>query len=246
MYPFFILGCVRSGTTLLRDLLKQHPNLVCPEETHIFRWGEPFANTDFNHVYKTAETLIKHRNIDHVDVGMFNEILLNSKDRGDFFNNYIKAFKKNNNYNNQRAFDKTPQNIYGLPLIKSYFPNSKLIQLIRNPLNVVASLKQGLQLAPQSILGGINYWKESILIMEVMKPLWNEDVLQIKYEDLTSDPKTQLDSILDFINEDALPNINEIVSVVRPAIDSYKNILTNQEIELVKHELQDEMQHWGY
>ena len=42
--PFFVLGCVRSGTTMLRDALRMHPHLACPEETHFFRWGEPFGS----------------------------------------------------------------------------------------------------------------------------------------------------------------------------------------------------------
>ena len=34
----------RSGpaTTLTRDLLRRVPNFICPEETHFFRWSEPY------------------------------------------------------------------------------------------------------------------------------------------------------------------------------------------------------------
>ena len=42
--PFFVLGCVRSGTTLLRDILRQHPRLESPEETHFFRWSDPYGS----------------------------------------------------------------------------------------------------------------------------------------------------------------------------------------------------------
>ena len=34
--PIFIVGCDRSGTTLLRDLLRSHPRLTFPRESHIF------------------------------------------------------------------------------------------------------------------------------------------------------------------------------------------------------------------
>ena len=46
--PFFILGCVRSGTTMLRNALRLHPNLASPEETHFYRWGEPFGSVALN------------------------------------------------------------------------------------------------------------------------------------------------------------------------------------------------------
>ena len=49
--PFFILGCVRSGTTLLRDILRIHPRLESPEETHFFRWADPYASPRYERNY---------------------------------------------------------------------------------------------------------------------------------------------------------------------------------------------------
>ena len=37
--PLFLVGCVRSGTTLTRDLLRRVPGVICPEETHFLRWS---------------------------------------------------------------------------------------------------------------------------------------------------------------------------------------------------------------
>ena len=34
--PFFIVGCERSGTTLLMVYLDSHPELVIPPESHVF------------------------------------------------------------------------------------------------------------------------------------------------------------------------------------------------------------------
>ncbi|HFC30012.1 MAG TPA: sulfotransferase, partial [Oceanospirillales bacterium] len=160
---FFILGCVRSGTTLLRNILKTHPHLMCPEETHIFRWAEPFATTDYLHVNKSAETLQLHRKMDKVDEQDFANIMQNAKDKGDFMLNYLQHFQKVQQQTDKRCFDKTPQNVYGLPLIKAYFPAAKIVHIVRNPLNVVASLKKGRGLLPQNIIGAINFWKEAIL-----------------------------------------------------------------------------------
>ena len=33
---FFIVGCARSGTTLLRSILSSHPRIVIPGETSFF------------------------------------------------------------------------------------------------------------------------------------------------------------------------------------------------------------------
>ena len=65
--PFFILGAPRSGTTLLRDFLRLHPRLACPEETHIFRWGDPFGTHMYERHYKGSQLFRKHREMDGVD-----------------------------------------------------------------------------------------------------------------------------------------------------------------------------------
>jgi len=114
---FFILGSVRSGTTLLRDLLKTHPNLICPEETHMFRWGEPFASSEYLHMNKVADTLLLHRKMDGVEESKFLQILDDSRDRSDFMLKYMDLFKQAQNNTSARCFDKTLQNVYGLPLI---------------------------------------------------------------------------------------------------------------------------------
>ncbi|WP_287279044.1 sulfotransferase [Okeania sp. SIO2G5] len=34
--PFLIVGCPRSGTTLLQIIIDAHPNIIIPPESHIF------------------------------------------------------------------------------------------------------------------------------------------------------------------------------------------------------------------
>src|SRR5687767_15952457 len=42
--PFFIVGCPRSGTTLLQTLIDGHPRLSVPPESHIYdRFGLVFS-----------------------------------------------------------------------------------------------------------------------------------------------------------------------------------------------------------
>ncbi len=40
--PIFIVGCSRSGTSLLRNLLRAHPHLTFPGESHFipvfYKW----------------------------------------------------------------------------------------------------------------------------------------------------------------------------------------------------------------
>jgi len=242
---FFILGCVRSGTTLLRNILKSHPNLICPEETHFYRWNDPFASGDYTHINKTVETLKMHRSMDGVHEADFQEALEKSVDRKELMLNYCELFAQAQGHTESRCFDKTPQNVYGLPLIKAQFPEAKIIHIVRNPLNVVSSLKRGRSLLPQSITGATNFWKEAIQIINTMKPVLVDNLYELKYEDLTNNPHNEISKLLSFLSEDDV-NMDQAIAQINPSFDSYPDVLEAHEIEWVKHELSSLMKIYNY
>ena len=46
--PFFIIGNPRSGTTLVRLMLNNHPDVVVPPESGFSLWlAEDYSNKDF-------------------------------------------------------------------------------------------------------------------------------------------------------------------------------------------------------
>ena len=73
--PVFILGCVRSGTTMLRNILRMHPHLASPEETHFFRWPEPFGTDAFARIVSSNPVLKRHREIDGITEQEFRQLL---------------------------------------------------------------------------------------------------------------------------------------------------------------------------
>lgn len=242
---FFILGSVRSGTTLLRDLLRSHPNLACPEETHMFRWAEPFASNDYCHVNTENDTLKVHRQMDGVDEADFASVLQSSEDKRALMLNYLQLFASAQKSTAKRFFDKTPQNVYGLPLIRGYFPKAKIIHIVRNPLNVTSSLKEGKVMLAQTVNAAINFWKESIMIINVLKPILGDDLYEIKYEDLTDQPLVTMNNLLSFLQESPC-DMTEAVKSVNPAQNKYLELLDASEIAMVSQQLSQWMTHYGY
>ncbi len=155
--PFFILGCVRSGTTLLRDVLRLHPGLICPEETHFFRWGDPFGTPRYDHPYIKNAPIRKQREMDGISDYEARICLKLSWDRKELANGYAHLYAQKIGRQGARWFDKTPQNVYGILLISSLFPDAKFIHIHRNPLNVVTSLLQGKVMPVHPLKGAINY-----------------------------------------------------------------------------------------
>ena len=154
-------------------------------------------------------------------------------------------FRQAQNKPHSRCFDKTPQNVYGLPLIKALFPEAKIIHIIRNPLNVVSSLVRGRGLLPQNLIGAINFWKEAALIINTMKPLFGDNLYELKYENLTQYPNKEISSLLSYLSESS-HDMNEAISIVKPATDSYLEVLNEDEIKTVKTNLHDLMRIYNY
>ena len=243
--PFFLIGCVRSGTTLLRDLLRQHDRLECPEETHFFRWADPFGTDRFRRMYKKSELMRRHREMDGVDNFDFSYILNNSQNRWQMSGGYGLAYLKAVGNPEGRWFDKTPQNIYGVLLISAAFPDAKYIHIHRHPLNVVASLLEGAVMPPHSLNGAINYWTEAVNIIQQFRKIAGDQLIEVRYDDLTSAPLGTLNHLLEFLDEDPALLRAEL-NDVHPEKNKYLERLDASQVKKVLEQTARERDIYGY
>lgn len=243
--PFFLVGCVRSGTTLLRDLLRDHPNLCCPEETHLFRWPHPFGSGDFMHIQRANGTLKAHRELDGVAEQDFEVLLTSATSRQALQDGYAQLFGAAKQTHAARWFDKTPQNVYGMLLLSAVYPDASFVHIVRHPLNVVASLKAGKVMAKHSLVGAINTWLEAVSIVRQFESAWPERVITIRYEDLTESPEGTLGNILTFLAEPPV-EVSPVLGRVHSEKNKYMDELTSEEIATVREHLSTLMQVYGY
>ncbi len=195
--PLFILGCVRSGTTLVRDLLRRQPATICPEETHYFRYGEPFRTSASTRTLKTR-TLVRHREIDGIPDDVFDKMLSLARTRGQLMRTHVHYMAEARGLKTYHWFDKTPQNVYGIALIRAEFPEARFLHLVRNPLNVAASLKLGKVMKVDDVHGACNYWLEAVTIIQQFAPVLGDSLLEMRYEDITTDPRGSMATLLNF------------------------------------------------
>lgn len=199
--PFFIVGCVRSGTTLLRNMLCLHERLECPQETHLFRWAEPFGSPEYNRNYKKAELFKIHRKQDGIRDFDFHYNLGYQFTRTGLMNWYGRTYLQQRGNPGGRWFEKTPQHVYNLLLLSEAYPEAKFVHLVRNPLNVVVSIMRGEVMPAMHLHGALNYWLEAAMILSQYRKLAPDRLLEIRYEDLVRDPDPQIVDILNFIGE---------------------------------------------
>ena len=243
--PFFIIGSVRSGTTFLRNVLRQHPNLVCPEETHFFRWSDAFGTPVSLTVLQNNLTLKKHRGLDNVTEEQFKEILQKSTSRADLQRRYMGLYMKQNQLHDKRWFDKTPQNVYGSTIIANDFPGAKFIHIVRNPLNVVSSLRIGHVVKIESIVGACNVWNEAITVLNTLKKAYPKRVYEVKYEDFTTNFSPELEKLLNFVDEDFNSEyFSNIMTTTKE--HEHENLFNQQELETIKRLCKQWINHYGY
>jgi hypothetical protein len=243
--PFFIVGSVRSGTTMLRDFLRLHPRLECPEETHFFRWADPFGSFRFDMHYRGEKLFQRHREMDGIDHVEFDAAFGSVRSKRELADWYGSAFLRVKGNPNGRWFDKTPQNVYSVLLISEFYPEAKFIHIHRNPLNVVASLKQGKVMPVQPLRAAISAWLESAMILNQFRQFQPKKLFDVSYEAITAAPRPVLYEILEFVGED--PELVDYSQVqTYEARDNYKTTLTAEEIFQVKELTEPYLSLYGY
>lgn len=230
--PFFILGCVRSGTTMLRDFLRLHPRLECPEETHFFRWADPYSSPRYDRNYIAMKIFDRHRKMDGISNLAFFEAKDRSADRREMSDSYGQLYLRAQNNSTGRWFDKTPQNIYGIFLISHMYPEAKFVHIHRNPLNVVASLVEGRVMAKHSVKGAVNYWLEAMILIQEYKKIGGHRLIELPYEELVKNTLCELKKLCDFISED-VTLLDAAAIQTHEEQNNYKKILSADEQQFV-------------
>lgn len=181
--PIFIVGCHRSGTTLLRLILDSHPNISCGPETRFL--------TEF------ADRITGERHWQHFEhYGFPREYWLHQVaamfDR--FQSDYAARRGK------ARWADKTPRYALSVGLIAEMFPDCQIVHLIRDGRDVVASHRTSWGYV--SGMKATAKWPYYIRVArEAGRQLPPERYHELRYEDLVLDTKGTVGRLLEFLGE---------------------------------------------
>ena len=111
--PIFIVGMMRSGTTLMEQILSSHPEVTAAGEQDFWTAYAP-ALIDPSSLALVAERV------------------------GPFQSSYLKTLERY--ASSGRVTDKTPENARFMGLIKLLFPNAKVVHMSRSMLDVGLSI----------------------------------------------------------------------------------------------------------
>lgn len=183
----FLLGFMRSGTTLLEQVFAAHPDVVTLEER------ETFAALSVPCV-GGADGLEKLSRWSDDDLRRAREI-------------YWQRVRSFGAHPDGKIFvEKQPFNIFYLPLIAALFPSAKIVFMVRDPRDVVLScFRRHLEIKSTTfelltVAGAGQYYDRVMRLAEVCRARLALDVFECRYEDLVSEFETTTRSICRFVD----------------------------------------------
>lgn len=206
--PIFVVGCGRSGTTLLRLMLNSHSRISIPGET----WYFPEFHAERVAIEAWPESEWRECLTERIaassvfpQLGVSRQSLrsqLDSVKRADW-SSVIScanvAFARDEG--KPRWGDKTPGYVRYLPLIKELFPDAKILHVIRDGRDVVLSFLQQ-WFGPNGILEGADYWRSDVERGRRDGPrVFGESYHEVRYEELVADPERVLRLVCSAIGE---------------------------------------------
>jgi len=230
--PIFILGCERSGTTMLRLILHSHTNIAIPPQTKyikkVYKRRLFFGNLSKQ---KNKNNIIKWFYDNHnkktkiIDLGLNpndikSEMTKSGNSLGAILSTIFQLYSSQQN--KSRWGDKHPYYIKYLDQLFKLFPDAQVIHIIRDGRDAVASLKSMPWWKNNSIYSMLN-WQEAISNgKRAMLKYSSNQFIEIRYEDIIEDHEKNIKILCDFLEEDFSPKMLEFHKIADTAVPNYK------------------------
>ena len=231
--PIFIIGCVRSGTTLLLHCLSKHKRIYSVKnETYLFvrytvesfLFFERFEEeknfeklllsilTKMFYTESNTCKLIRVNNFPPDIIQKF-KIIHQLPEFKDINNKYevfnLCAYYFTAQENKKRWVEKTPNNIHNTDFTLSLYPDAKFVEIYRDPRAVSLSWINAEYsfFKSSNIIECILTWNQAIKKGEQLIKKMPKQYYRLKYEDLINNPECELKKVCAFIDEEFDPKM---------------------------------------
>ena len=272
--PIFVIGCPRSGTTLLTLMLSAHSRIAIPPETRfllrVFRRRRSFGDlAEKSNRRRLARTLVRPRGTKFRHLGLDPELVKKAvvdspPTIGSAIGAVYRAYASDQG--KARWGDKQPTYFRNVDLLRALFPDARFVHLVRDGRDCVASLK-GMRWWHHGTVAAAAMWAHSVdCARRARRRLPADAFIEVRYEDLVADPRAALERLAGFLGEDfeeamlapqvraeRLPRRQREVwhsqtlqAVTASRTGTYAGALTSAEISLVERVAGSRLRQLGY
>jgi hypothetical protein len=240
--PIFIVGAPRSGTTMLQYRLRNHPSISLPTgESHFFI---PFCSNAANFgdlstiesvravlaaMYKQSPAFLDSDlhgikfDIDRLARELYEE------NRSSMPAIISGIYEKNARGEGKvRWGDKTPYYVLHMPRLLEWFPDAQIVHIIRDGRDVALSLfGRRHDFSVYNVHIAAKYWQQYVEVgCETGVRLGKNVYMEVRFEDILSDPDDTLKKICTFLGEE----YDDRMFDLQPAVNPGKTPLVYQPI----------------
>lgn len=191
--PVFILGCQRSGTSLMRRILDSHSRIACPPESSFF--------VQLARVYEIRRSLEGLLYMGFAEAEVLEQM-------GRFYRHFLDTYAAQKG--KERWADKTPHYLNHLDTLDLVFAGEPLyVGIVRHGLDVAFSLCEFdwgvldpyLEEGCGKPLAALRFWKDQNRKLLDFAAAAGDRFCLLTYEDLAGKPKASVEKVLAFIGE---------------------------------------------
>jgi hypothetical protein len=200
--PVFVVGCPRSGTTLVQCILSASSQAFSLPETHFFSWVLPVLGlqpgdaADPSVVQCVRQELASEAQLS-LPTEFWSRLEATTKlSVSDVFVAVVEHFRPADGL---RAIEKTPRHVLHLDTLGEVFPDALFVNVVRNPVDVSSSL-QGVPFeSSRSMLSHAQRWLESIQAARTYAATHSSRICTIVYERLVREPDAEVRRLCGFV-----------------------------------------------
>ena len=205
MKRIFIVGIARSGTTLLQSILGSHPDVRVFPESHIFDrtlHKHPLARRIIG-VYRGRDEVVREF-LDQVSAEDLH--LRYDQTRWSLRSWTAHVFSRLDAVSARSGHriwvEKTPLHLHYAAMLTDFFPEVKVIHIVRKPLANIGALLEVSRRYPETFAQGtidlaIRRYLREIQISNQLGPAMNHRI--VRYEDLVRQPEQEVRALCTFL-----------------------------------------------
>lgn len=206
--PLFVVGCPRSGTTLVQCILSASSQAYSLPETHFFsivlpRLGVPFDAALSGSALEQAKALLR----DEARLDLPQEVWASLPDVSSetgcspraVFEAVLRWHRPQDRpQEDWRVIEKTPLHVLALDVIQSAYPDALFVNVVRDPIDVTSSWIGVPFATTRSMLSYARSWREAVAAAESYARRQPDHSFTVVYESLVLNPDKALADLCAF------------------------------------------------
>jgi hypothetical protein len=227
--PVFVVGAPRTGTTLVKEILNRHPRIHLFDEVHFFervwddrdRLGDLADEAGQNEAIERLRKVVLDYGTDQAVAELLTVDVFRRRldEEGGGYRGLLAALLKTGAElaGADHWGDSSPQDVLYLSTLFEWFPDARIVALVRDPRGFLCSYKNyfrrkipGYRERYNPLTNGILWRSYMAALLEASRGPRASAIRRVRYEDLVADPETEVRGLCEHVGVEFTSDLLEV------------------------------------